>query len=249
MTAGLILRDVDILIAGYDVQTDHNEASVELGRESLDPTVFGNATRRVKGGLKTSVFNVSGFYQAGQNPEKIDDILAQVVEGQLVSLWPQNRAEGNRGRAMLVSKSSHQPFGGAVGDLAPFNATFEAAGDILRPTSLKDGVETTSGSGSVFQEGAVSSTQRITGILHVLAASGTTPTLDVIIESAALVGFASPTTRITFPQLGAAGIAGFSVPAPVNGPITDEFWRASWTIGGGTPSFTFLVGLYIGPRP
>ncbi len=244
----MILTDADILVAGYDIKSYSNEVSVQLGHESQDNTVFGMKTRTMKAGLKTASMNISGLGEAGSSPDKIDDILAQVTEGQLVSVWA-NRDDGHAGYAMRVAKMDHQPLGGAVGELWPFNVTFEAAGEILRPVSLRSSTETASGDGDPFQLGAVSASQRITGILHVLAASGTDPTLDVTLRSDDDSGMASALTRLTFPQQTGSGISGFSVPASVDGAITDDWWRASWTIGGTTPSFTFVVGLYIGPKP
>jgi len=249
MSAGLVIKDVDILAAGYEIKTSSNEATIQKGYESRDPTVWGNNTRRVKAGLRTASMNIAGFFEAGQSPEEIDDILAQFADGQLVSIFPNLGTPGQAGHSMLTAKTDHQPVGGAVGDLAPFNVTFEPAGNILRPVSLHYATETSSDAGSSFQLGAVSAVQRITGILHVLEASGTAPTLDAVIRSDDNSGMSSPTTRITFPQQTAAGIAGFSVPAPVDGAIADDWWDVSFTIGGTSPSFKFLVGLYIGPKP
>ena len=42
----------------------------------------------------------------------------------------------------------------------------------------------------------------------------------------------------------ATGI-GYQSANPVAGPITDQYWRVSWTISGSTPSFTFVVSLGI----
>lgn len=242
-----VFRDCDILIAGYSVKSQHNEAAVELGHEERDPTVFGANSRLVKAGLKTGVINLSGFFEAGQTPERIDDILAQIVEGQEVSVWPDTFAEGKRGFGMIVSKSSHQPVGGAVGDLAPFNVGLTAAGEVQLMTSLQASTRTVTGNGSQFQLGTVAATQKIIGVLQVLAVSGTTPTLDVKIQSDTS-GFASPIDRITFPQMTQAGINAFSV-LSANGSFgSDDFWRATWTIGGTTPSFIFVVGLHIGAQ-
>ncbi len=71
--------------------------------------------------------------------------------------------------------------------------------------------------------------------------TGGSPTLDVTIESAALVGFGSPTTRMTFSQMTARG-AQF---ASVAGAITDPYWRVKWTLGGSTPGFALVVAIGI----
>jgi len=71
----------------------------------------------------------------------------------------------------------------------------------------------------------------------VIAASGTTPTLDVTIESDDAEGMASATTRLTFTQ----ATATTSEWQELAGAVTDDWWRAAWTIGGGSPSFTAVV--------
>ncbi len=70
-----------------------------------------------------------------------------------------------------------------------------------------------------------------------VAASGTTPTLDVTIESDDGVGMGSPTTRINFAQATAIGAQWAT---PVAGAIADDWWRVAYTLGGASPSFTFI---------
>ncbi len=74
--------------------------------------------------------------------------------------------------------------------------------------------------------------------MHVVAASGTTPTLDMIVESDDNSGITSGVTRITFTQEVAVGA---QYATAVAGPITDDWWRVGWTIGGTGPSFTVIV--------
>ncbi len=74
--------------------------------------------------------------------------------------------------------------------------------------------------------------------LHVTAASGTTPTLDVVLEDTVDAG-ASWNVVGTFAQKTAAGREVINVTTP----FTDRL-RARWTVGGTTPSFTFSVRVY-----
>ena len=87
------------------------------------------------------------------------------------------------------------------------------------------------------QLGAVASGQIVAASLHVIAASGTS--LDVTVESDSTSGMSSPTTQLTFAQ--ATAIGGQFLSAV--GPITDDWWRVSWTVVGG--SFTFVVAIGI----
>jgi hypothetical protein len=71
--------------------------------------------------------------------------------------------------------------------------------------------------------------------LRVTAASGTTPTLDVVIEDT-LDGGATWNTVGTFAQMTAAGRQVINV----TNAFADNI-RISWAVGGGTPSFTFAI--------
>ena len=70
--------------------------------------------------------------------------------------------------------------------------------------------------------------------LDVTAASGTTPTLDVVLEDT--IDGTNYNTIATFTQLTAAGRLVVNVTTPFSDTL-----RARWTIGGTTPSFTFSV--------
>lgn len=71
-------------------------------------------------------------------------------------------------------------------------------------------------------------------LLDVTAASGTTPTLDVTVETS-YDGSTGWTSLGTFTQKTAAGTQ------RKNFSGADRFVRATWAIGGTTPSFTFSV--------
>lgn len=79
---------------------------------------------------------------------------------------------------------------------------------------------------------------RIRAQLNVTAASGTTPTLDVVIEDT-LDGGANWNTIGTFTQRTAAGRQVVDITTPFSEQV-----RVRWTIGGTTPSFTFAVAIY-----
>lgn len=84
--------------------------------------------------------------------------------------------------------------------------------------------------------------------------AGTTPTLNVVLESAAAVGFSSPTTRLTFQQVVPTS-GGAQVLANPGGqilyldgdvtPVSDPYWRVKMAVAGtNTPtpvSFTVVA--------
>jgi hypothetical protein len=96
-------------------------------------------------------------------------------------------------------------------------------------TLAASAVRTANGAGSAV-EAADKGVARL--LLDVTARSGTTPTLDVVIQTSH--DGTTWRTAHTFTQATATGQqrAAFAI---------DRFVRASWTVGGTTPSFTFSI--------
>ena len=103
-------------------------------------------------------------------------------------------------------------------------------------TVVASAARTTTGDSGALPGYGIAS--RLRAQLNVSASSGTTPTLDVIIEDTVDSGTTWNTVG-TFAQKITTGreVIGVSV------PFTDTL-RVKWTIGGGTPSFTFSVNIY-----
>lgn len=103
-----------------------------------------------------------------------------------------------------------------------------------RETGLASAARTASGNSGALA-GDYGPYATIRAQLNVTAASGTVPTLDVVIEDSVDDG-ATWSTIGTFAQRTAAGRQAIDV----TGPFADRL-RIRWTITGGTPSFTFQV--------
>ena len=103
-------------------------------------------------------------------------------------------------------------------------------------TAVASAARTSSANGTTVTDyGPVT---RIRAQLECTAASGTTPTLDVVIEDT--IDGTNFNTIGTFAELGAAGREAIEIP----GPFSDKV-RARWTITGTTPSFTFAVDEWV----
>lgn len=102
-------------------------------------------------------------------------------------------------------------------------------------TLAASAARTTTGAGSAF--GAFGYADTLRAQLNVTAASGTTPSVTVLIEDT--VDGTNWNTIGTFAAKTTTGREVINVTAP----FTDVI-RASWTITGTTPSFTFDVVVY-----
>jgi hypothetical protein len=228
----LVLTNAKIWAGAYDLSGQSNTLAVEYGAELKDATAFGDAARNNLAGLRTAGVGVDGNWDATLDAGLFGYLgLADVPVS-----FAATAAEGDRAFTLLAAAGEYRT-GERVGEILPFGLRAGSRGlPILRGQILRSATVTGSGNGTGFQLGQVSATQRIYGALHVTAASGATPTLDVKIQSDTS-GFPSPLDRITFAQKTAIGYEW----ASAAGPITDDWWRVVVTVGGGSPSFTFAV--------
>lgn len=114
-----------------------------------------------------------------------------------------------------------------------FSLSMQGSGGTDYGVALHDGQETASGNAASHDAGAASGNGGV-GHLHVVAADGTSPTADVVIQHSAdgstwvdLVTFTQATGRTAERKA-------------VSGTV-EQFLRAKWTLGGTSPSFTFVV--------
>lgn len=149
-------------------------------------------------------------------------------------------ADGSPAYLMNGINLSHQVIGGQVGELAMARVSGRQSGSPVVRGKLLHALttaRTSSSTGTGRQLGAVSATKRLYAALHVTAASGSTPSLTVKIQSDDNGAFSSATDRITF----TASTARDYQFSSVAGAITDDYWRISYTISGSGASFNFAV--------
>lgn len=243
MPSPYVYKNVVALYEGYNWTSNINSCSIDYGVDPQDATTFADTTKINKAGLMTATASFQGFYSTDAVDEP-DDILFGHVGGasKLFTVFPEGLTDGNVGFSVPTARTKYSP-GASVGEMFAFEAEGEADARLIRPTILTTSTETATGSGTSRQVGAVGATETLYAILHVTATSGTTQTFDLLLRSDDNSGMTSPTTRVTFSQVTTSVTAQYA--APVVGAITDDWWDASWTISGSTPSFTFVMGMAI----
>jgi hypothetical protein len=252
MTIG-VLKNVRIFAGGIDLTGRSNKVGLEPEYEQKDVTTFGSVDangdvwQELIAGLGSGKLSGSGFNEYGAGG--VDETLFGRLGG--LDAWtvcPVNGAVGAVAYLTDALEGSYQQ-GGAVGDVNPWSASLStskpiARGGILHPPGT---ARTATGTGTIVDlatvgMGSIPDGKGLYASLHVLSVSGTsTPTLTAAVQTAATVGFGSPTTRITFPAYTAAGGQRLSVA----GPITDQYARVSFTISGDSPSFLFVCAVGI----
>jgi hypothetical protein len=225
---------------GFDYSGQSNSIAVTTEVTTLDVTTFGSGGWQENiGGLKSYTMEMSGFWESGTGTTAVDPYtFAQLGQTQQLFFVAPGTVAGQVGYAFNGMDSTYQ-LGGEVGTAAPFTingvATTpwpEVRGQIA---AAKGSVSATGALGSVLTLGAAGTGQRLYAGVHVFS-PGTTVTVQV--QSASTVGFASPTTRATFPAITAQGGTWLT---PVDGPITDQYFRLNVSAITGT----FVLGAWI----
>lgn len=232
-TAGLLLFE------GLDLTTQSNQVSVELSVEPQDRTDLADTTRNRVAGLKVAAISAAGFYDAAE-PDA--SLFADVADDDSVITAAAGTSLDDRAFFMRSMLHEYNPLNGSVGEVGGFTIACAAnVGDLIRGEIRHNGAETATGNETGRQMGAISATQSIYAATHITAVSGTTPTLQVIIQSDDNASFTSATDQITFASANAIG----SQYASLAGAVTDDYWRVRFVIGGTSPSFTFVTSLGI----
>lgn len=235
--AGVILTDCKIILGGYNLSGFHNSLNLDYGAEMLDDTVFGTSgTRSNKPGLKTVEMVGNVFWDTDQDEVNYNRIGAN---REVLSLAPEGNAIGDIAYAVRAVNGTYNPLSGEVGALlqSEFNA-LSANTPLVRGRVLADLTSrAATGDGDAVELGAVDADQRLYSALHVITAPGTS--IVVTVESDNDSGFPSPTTRITHTLFNAIGAEWMELA----GPVTDTYWRSTWTIVDGPAVIYHVVGI------
>lgn len=231
------LTNCKLYVAQYDLSGYTNALELRHESEPLETTTFGSTHRTRVSGLADISYTQNGFSDFADDAQ--DEIINSLIgtPNTVTTICPTDGTDGERAFLFRAGEGDYSS-GGSVGEVHAFTVSGSGTdklvyGTVLHPATARTSTQT--GTGRLL--GAVSASQTLYAGLHVIAASGTNPTLDVTIESDDASGFVSPATRITFAQ--ATGKT--SEWKTAAGAITDTYYRAKLTIGGTSPSFTAVV--------
>lgn len=244
-----VLLNSRLFVAGADFTGNSNKLELDATVEEKETTAFaptGDVWKELLGGIRSTTLQGSGQWEADDLAlGKVDDTnwgnLGAVVGH---TMCPATAAVSSLAYLSAFLKSQYT-LGGALGDVAPWQANASGSWPLVRGTVAHDPgtARTASGTGTSIQLTAsapgVPAGKQLYANLHVLSVAGTTPSLTVAIQTDDNTSFTSPATAMTFGAFTAKG--GQSL--RVAGPVTDNFVRASWTISGTAPSFLFLVSV------
>jgi hypothetical protein len=234
--ANFALTNPSIWIHDQDMTGYLKKATMKVSAAELENTTFGSTYRTRIGGLKTVSMQANGYWDSTPDASMF---AALGVANRAVTITPQGTAT-NVAYLWRAGEFVYDAFG-TVGEMSPFNiSTISSDSQGLvrgQLAAAKTTLASATGQfGSIINLIGPSATQYLYATLHVFTAA---TTITVIVESAALIGFAGPTTRAT---IGPITVAGGTWLVRVAGPWTDAFYRLNAT----TCTGTFVVGGAIG---
>lgn len=238
------LTNATVFFNTYDLSGTANNVTTTATVADKDTTVFSSAGAVTRtGGLMDVTAVVDGFAEYGTALADETFWNALRTNSHVLSISTTG-SQGDPATFFLAQWRNYTPLMGKVGEVAGYHVEFANGlthqpvdGRLLLPKTTFSTAATTNG--TVTQLGAVGANQRLRAALHVFSASGGTPTLDVKVQSAATVGFGSPTDRITFTQT--TTTPNDQYPAALAGPITDQYWRTVVTVTGTGPNYVAAV--------
>ena len=239
-----IVQGRKLYVGGRDLSGDWTAINLSAGREAIEFTKGQDSLKRMGAGMRTVSLEAEGVVDLGADLS--DEELfasADTLVDQPIVVTPTAGLAGDPAYAFRAGVGDYDPFSGAdVGGRLNFRVTARAyTGRLVRGRVIVDtaAVRNATFNGTAFQfAGGVPTGKKLYACVQVVAATGTTPTLDGIIQSDNAAGMSSPTTVATFSQRTAAGQHEW---LEVSGPITDDYFRFVGTIAGTSPAFTVVV--------
>lgn len=244
MSAFVLLNTI-INYDGRNISGVTSQVTLDTGVDLQEDTTFGDTFRTRLAGLFDTSLAVESYWEANSATDSFDaDVFSFLNAGvKLVSVSDEGGAVGNVGYMFEGDLESYN-MNAAIGEIFKVSITIQGNDRLMRGTVMENATRTTTANGTPKEVGEVTATQTIYSGLHVTAASGTSPTLDVTVESDPIEGFTTATPRIAHAQTDVVT----SELKSLAGPVTDTWWRTVMTIGAsGGPSFTAYHTLAILP--
>lgn len=227
------MYDATICYGDYDYSGDMNEVKVSLGQDMLESTVFGDTEHQFEPGLRIFDATASGFIQFDDttDPKAVDYQLATEMLASNSTEKEFTFSYGGEGSTTYFGRGFANDYSPelSVAELGAFSFGVKASNEMTRGALLLD-PETqrtaASGNGTIVQLGALSATQKMMAVLHVVEFDGTT--LTVTLYSNDTNDTVTPDTMTTF----TAATGATSEYKEVAGAETNTYWYVGWAFTG-----------------
>ena len=239
-----VYKNMKVYIGGYDFSSDHTEASLKVSVEPKEvKNLLSEAVPRLFG-LHDFEFSQSGYREV-DGFSAIDDRMFDElgVSDVIASVCMNGGAAGETAYFITGGRAQYQ-WGAPIGDVISINGAIigqgirAARGIVLFNDTIEgDG----SGNGTAVQLDAVSETQKVYVSAHCInhRAMGAGSGVELRVESCADSAFSGEVTERVAGT--AFGDSGATFETPIDGPVTDTYWRVSYDTGVGLVSAQLVV--------
>lgn len=249
--AVLSLTDAEILAGPFRLTGRSNAVDFQMTSAELDVTNFDSSGWNESiGGLSTMACSVDGFYDAAAietgGLTLDEELFGQLAGSQIPLTIAATKAAGSVAYVAGTKRGSLKMLGsiGAVASVSSdmWGDGIVGRGHIHQPANT---TVTTTGTTTGIQLGAVADGQTLVIGYHVLSLTGTSPTIAIVVQSDDNSGFTTAASQHSTGTLSTA-TSGY---VTVAGPITDDWFRVSYTVGGTTPVIRFAVSIGLSSAP
>lgn len=237
-----VLKDVVALYGGRNISGELSSISLEYSQDTPENTAFGDTHRRRLPGVLDVALTQNGWWDSIDANDSADaDFFAKIgAATELYSCSPDGGQVGEIAFSFNAVANEYSP-GGSHGEVFAFALNVSGDGVIARGVVMENAIFGSTADSATRTFAAAEVTDTVYSSIHVVAASGAAPTLDILVLSDATDTFTPGVTRFTIPQFTAVG----SNRQVLVGAVSDTFWRHRLTLAGGTPSFTVFGALAI----
>ncbi len=227
---GQVIKDQKIYFGALALEGQIHTIDLDLSKEPLDDTRLGDNSVQMIAGRGATALQLAGFWDPTTASSTDAQLFSDVGStlGYIIDVT--NGGEGSLAYFGDILAQA-RPFSGSHGQ----NAGMTIAGATRNTipiqgylSEVSTGLSTGSVNGTGINLGAVAAGSKLWAALCITA--GSSPDVDVIIESDSDNTFATATTQITFANATATGSQVLSA----DGAITDTWFRAVVTVNSGT---------------
>jgi len=242
-------KATNILVDELDFSGVTNVVDINIDNGLADVTAFADTDAVFLEGKPTYTIDIQGMWDPASGAYDAEMFTDLTLVDRQVGIYPNEFTAGEFGYEANVNPGPQARTGNFTSAIV-LNVTWQGDTPLMRSQVLtkNTGISSTN-TGTAYEHGSISSTQKVVGVVRLLAApSGSGNNNCVVTIESDTSGFSSATTRLTFTTLNQASTATHEV-VEANGAITDTFWRAVVTISGaGSRSFNIMVSMGIQPQ-
>lgn len=238
-----VIKNASLFLHGQKLASNINQVDFSMDADAVETTNFasGGAREFVQGLRSTSLSTEAMLEGAAEPQASLQAVLENETEAAYTVTKTYPPVAGDVAWFAKVIGVTHA-IQAKIGELYRASLKFANRARPCRGSVLEyNAGRTSTGNSASLTIAAVGATEKLVGTVHVVSVSGTTPTLDILIQSDADNTYGSPTTRVTVPQFTAVGSYHFVI----DGAITDTEVRVNATVGGTNPVFEYLVAIGI----